>query len=262
MDRRQHSRLVPDSPVFVRIGDHSGRLSDLSEGGLALDGRFPASPQQAFYLHLDLFEDGAPVHAVAQTAWSSESDNRTGMRFLNLADRSRQQLLQWISSRNAPPWHQRYASLRPAGLVLSTVVLCALSGAVCYRLGARSVGRLQQTVSLAPAASPMPTESRLPDQASEPAAASLLPAAAPSIAPLDTPGFILQVAAMSLEHNADALSETLQKQDIPAFVFKRATDHLYKVAVGSFPDASSAAAIKRKLEAQGFTPILKPWSPQ
>lgn len=272
MDRRQHSRLVPDSPVFVRIGDHSGRLSDLSEGGLALDGRFPASPQEAFYLHLDLFEDGSPVHAVAQTAWSSESENRTGMRFLNLADQSRHQLLQWISSRSAPTRSQRLALLRPAGLLLGTIVLCSISGAVCYRLGARSVAHRPQA-SLTEPASAIPAESRSPagtsDSSSASSTANRLPSISPApsatnstVAPLDTPGFILQVAAMSLEHNADALTETLQKQEIPAFVFKRATDRLYKVAVGSFPDAPSAAAIKRKLEAQGFTPILKPWTPE
>jgi len=268
MDRRQHSRLVPDSPVVVRIGDHSGRLSDLSEGGLAINGRFPATPQEAFYLHLDLFEDRSPVHAVAQTTWSSESENRTGMRFLNLADHSRQQLLEWISSRTAPP--MRYpALLRPAGLLLGTVALCSISGAVCYRLGARSADRRPSAISLREVTPRATAESLSATANSESSAGSpasaIVPSSSmppPSVNPLDTPGFILQVAAMSLEHNADALTESLQKQDIPAFVFKRGSDRLYKVAVGSFPDADSASAFKRQLETQGFTPILKPWSPQ
>lgn len=263
MDRRQHSRLVPDSPVFVRIGEHSGRLSDLSEGGLALDGRFPAAPQEAFYLHLDLFEDRSPLHAVAQTTWSSESENRTGMRFLNLADQSRQQLLEWISARTVPTLTHRYAFLRPAGLLLGTVALCSISGAVCFRLGARSAGQHPQASSLTATTPAAPADSRSMNGDSESSAANSSPSAVtPSIAPLDTPGFILQIAAMSLEHNADSLSETLQKQDIPAFVFKRGADRLYKVAAGSFPDADSAAVIKHKLETQGFAPILKRWSPQ
>jgi cell division septation protein DedD len=64
------------------------------------------------------------------------------------------------------------------------------------------------------------------------------------------------------EANADGLSETLQDNNFPAFVFKRNTDRFYKVAVGSFADAESAAEVKRKLEERGFKAILLRWSPE
>lgn len=82
---------------------------------------------------------------------------------------------------------------------------------------------------------------------------------APSIG---EPGFVLQVAAMQNEGNADALSATLQKQNFSAFVFKRTSDHLYRVVVGPFPKKEAAAQKQRDLEAQGFKPLLKPWSPE
>jgi len=84
----------------------------------------------------------------------------------------------------------------------------------------------------------------------------------PSTLSLNSPGFVLQVAAMIHEENADALSSTLQKKNFPAFVFKRDSDHFYKVAVGSYPDADSAAAAQQELQKQGYTGIVIRWSPE
>lgn len=96
-------------------------------------------------------------------------------------------------------------------------------------------------------------------QAAPPPAA---PLSVPSTLSLDSPGFVVQVAAMLHEENADALSSALQQKNFPAFVFKRDSDHFYKVAVGAYSDANSAAAAQHELEKQGFTAILIRWAPE
>lgn len=99
-ERRQFQRLVPDSPPSVCLGDSwRGRLFDLSEGGLAVDGLPPASQDQFISLAFDLPGRNDHIRANAEIAWTSESEHRTGLRFLDLADISRQQLKEWISAR-------------------------------------------------------------------------------------------------------------------------------------------------------------------
>lgn len=140
------------------------------------------------------------------------------------------------------------------GLVLTVLTLCSTFVFLGRFLGNRS--EYQRTRTLAPAA----TTPDLPAKVQvEPVTPSPHPSS--STVSLDIPGFVLQVGAMTHESNADALSETLQRNDFPAFVFKRSNDRFYKVAVGAFADADSAAVVKRKLEKRGFKAILRHWSP-
>jgi SPOR domain len=83
---------------------------------------------------------------------------------------------------------------------------------------------------------------------------------APATLSLHVPSFVLQVAAVEKEANADALSAALREKNFPAFVFKRETDGLYRVAVGPFLQQGTAGKIQRQLEAQGFKPFLRPWT--
>jgi sporulation related protein len=80
--------------------------------------------------------------------------------------------------------------------------------------------------------------------------------------PWDRPGFVLQVAAMMHEDNAEALAETLRQTNFPAFVFKRSADPFYRVAIGVYGDADSAVRVKDELERQGFKAILRRWIPE
>jgi cell division protein FtsN len=96
------------------------------------------------------------------------------------------------------------------------------------------------------------------------ASVKLSPATTPPLPPalpLDVPGFVLQVAAMKHEDNADALAKTLQKRNFPAFVFKRGANPFYRVAIGAYSDPDSAVRVREQLKAQGFQAILKHWSP-
>jgi hypothetical protein len=114
----------------------------------------------------------------------------------------------------------------------------------------KSMAAVAQQLGHSPEASP-PSPSSLPTQDT-----------IPPILRLDHPGFVLQVAAMGQEANADALSNQLRKKNFSAFVFHRRTDALYRVAVGPYTDESAAMRIKSDLEQEGYKPILRPWSPE
>jgi len=84
---------------------------------------------------------------------------------------------------------------------------------------------------------------------------STLPAA---LSP-DSSGFVVQVAAMRHEENADALAALLHDRNFPAFVVKRGA--FYYVAVGVYGDADSAVKVRDELQKQGFEVILRRWLP-
>jgi SPOR domain len=74
------------------------------------------------------------------------------------------------------------------------------------------------------------------------------------------PGFVLQVAAMEKETNADILCQALRQEDFSAFVFRLATDRFYRVAVGPFSEVPPAE-IRHQLEAKGLKPFVRSWRP-
>lgn len=293
-DRRQYPRLVPDSPLLVHADEYTGLLSDLCEGGLAVHSRFPNIHGQLFFLTVELPGSNSTMRVTAQTTWTSDSENKTGLRFVHLPAAARQQLREWVSARSTttvkevPPAcitsqsdaqfnlaevrrqlsavveaaelgapRRNDALLRLTGLVLAAATLCSVFIFLGYYLG--SGRRHPQTRTLAPVAETVGLHARgqeepekLPPSTNQP----------PITVPLDTPGFVLQVGAMTHESNANALSDSLQRNNFPAFVFKRSSDRFYKVAVGAFANADSAAVVKRELEKQGFKAILRQWSPE
>ena len=291
-DRRQYPRLVPASLLLVQVSEYGGLLSNISEGGLAVNRRFPDIQGEAFCVAVELPDSSSPLRATAQTAWTSNSENRTGLRFVDLPAASRQQLRQWLSAHAAaevrewaPSFHaarvaqcalaagpRQRAAGRPAGrgeawheaglrrwtgLVLTSAALGSACIFLGYYLGSRSQYQRNQAIAPAATMADVPAKGQV-----EPAKLPPVTSPAPSTVSLDTPGFVLQVGAMTNESNADALSDSLQRIDFPAFVFKRTHDRFYKVAVGAFADVDSATVAKRKLEKQGFQAILRQWSPE
>jgi DedD protein len=95
------------------------------------------------------------------------------------------------------------------------------------------------------------TPSGTPQQAtaaSTPDPATLLP----------TSGYFVQVAAVSKQEDADSLVDALKKKQYPAFVADAvATDKLFRVQVGPFSDIKDAEAMRARLIADGYSPILK-----
>jgi len=99
-DRRQHPRLIPDSALMVSVNKlRSGFLCDLSEGGIAFDGLVAENGPNVISLAFDLPDGGGLIEAIAEIVWACESRRRTGVRFLELAEASRQRLREWLSAR-------------------------------------------------------------------------------------------------------------------------------------------------------------------
>ncbi|HEX4488101.1 MAG TPA: SPOR domain-containing protein [Terriglobales bacterium] len=161
-----------------------------------------------------------------------------------------------------------------AGLVLALVMALVAFVTGYYWRAAHSQRR-----AVTPAAAPAP-QSALPvpnpsaPQSSPQAALSAPPSSAAITAPapaasappatpaLSEPGFALQVAAMSTEANADALSAKLHEQSFNSFVVKRQGDHLFRVLVGPFKTPEEAQKVQSAMRAQDYKPLLRPWSPE
>ncbi len=71
------------------------------------------------------------------------------------------------------------------------------------------------------------------------------------------PGYMVQVAAVSKQEDADALVAALQKKQYPVFSATMPADKLFHVQVGPFPDLAQAEAMKAKLVSDGYNPIVK-----
>jgi cell division septation protein DedD len=75
---------------------------------------------------------------------------------------------------------------------------------------------------------------------------------------LPTAGYFVQVAAVSKQEDADSLVDALKKKQYPAFVADPVpTDKLFRVQVGPFSEAKDAEAMRTRLIADGYSPILK-----
>ena len=63
---------------------------------------------------------------------------------------------------------------------------------------------------------------------------------------------------MSKQEDADSLVDALKKKEYPAFVAAPvATDKLLRVQLGPFADVKEAEAMRARLIADGYSPILK-----
>lgn len=75
---------------------------------------------------------------------------------------------------------------------------------------------------------------------------------------LPTVGYFVQVAAVSKQEDADSLVDALKKKEYPAFVAAPVTtDKLLRVQLGPFSDVKEAEAMRTRLIADGYSPILK-----
>jgi cell division septation protein DedD len=80
------------------------------------------------------------------------------------------------------------------------------------------------------------------------------PAAAP---PAETGAVNLQVAAFSTRDEAEPVAALLKRKNFPVSIVAGATDKLQHVLVGPYPNVKEADAVKKRLESEGFKPIVK-----
>jgi cell division septation protein DedD len=87
--------------------------------------------------------------------------------------------------------------------------------------------------------------------------ATTVPAVATDVPPA-TGGYLVQVAAVSRQEDADSLVEALKKKQYPAFSTNNAaSDKFFHVQVGPYSDLKEAEAMKARLIADGYSPIVK-----
>jgi DedD protein len=84
------------------------------------------------------------------------------------------------------------------------------------------------------------------------------PAAAPTEIKASPNGtFMVQVAAVSKQEDADILKSALQKKQYPVFVANSTSDALFHVQVGPFSNQQDADTMRNRLSADGYNAIVK-----
>jgi cell division septation protein DedD len=79
----------------------------------------------------------------------------------------------------------------------------------------------------------------------------------PAVATPPAAGYIVQIAAVRRQEDANALVKALRKKQYPVFVAGNAPDKLFHVQVGPFSDPKEADAMKARLVGDGYKPIVK-----
>lgn len=93
----------------------------------------------------------------------------------------------------------------------------------------------------------------------KPAAAETKPSITPEVSKSLVPGagYMVQIAAVSKEQDAQALVGALRKKSYPVFITNPPGDALFHVQIGPFADVKEAEAMRSKLQGDGYNPILK-----
>ena len=115
-----------------------------------------------------------------------------------------------------------------------------------------------------PAAAQKPEAPKVVEAAAQPAKTEVAGARSadviPHTSPVTGPGtIVVQIAAVSREDDAVALAGALRKKNYNVFVVNNpiTNDKFYHVQVGPFSTVAEAEAMKAKLVAEGYNPIIK-----
>src|SRR5580765_27719 len=98
-------------------------------------------------------------------------------------------------------------------------------------------------------ASQQPSGGKTPDQSSTQSGAEVKNGAGSS--------YMVQVAAVSKQEDAEILVTALRKKQYPVFVANSAGDPLFHVQVGPFSDKKDADAMRNRLAGDGYNAIVK-----
>ena len=168
------------------------------------------------------------------------------------------------------------------GIFFALAVVCGVFFTMGYLLGkSTAVGGRTEIVSSVPTggsatgkpsavnkAPDVPAAAPSPDTAaaanSSPTAAATSSAAsgassapATDIKPSSNGTFMVQVAAVSKQEDAEILVSALRKKQYPVFISNSSGDALFHVQVGPFTSQQDADAMKNRLSADGYNAIVK-----
>ena len=159
------------------------------------------------------------------------------------------------------------------------VILCGVFFGLGYSLGKKStplstnIGNQPQTQGNTKTGKPEPGVTAQPQatcsgadcgsQAQAVATPAATPAQSTGSTADNTPevvsqkGYIVQVAAISKQEDADVLVGALRKKNYPVFIATSSGDKLLHVQVGPFTDKGEAESMRSRLSADGYNAILK-----
>lgn len=184
---------------------------------------------------------------------------------------------------------------RLLGLFFGLVVLCGVFFVMGYMLGKNSApgntlltdssagasgegavkpGAIQSVAVPTPAPAPAPvaqqqsTPETAEETAPEPEAAPEPEPARPAVRPSKPAepvrtaspaagSFIVQVAAVSKQQDADALAAALRRKKYAVVVSNKTGDGFFHIQIGPFGDAKQAESVRSRLLSDGYNPILK-----
>ena len=98
--KRRHERIALEAPLLVSVGGGkfvTGRIVDISEGGLGATLQALCPAEQVVELQFALPPEGVPLHIRSLTKYSSTE--RHGFEFLKLAPQQREVIVQLVASR-------------------------------------------------------------------------------------------------------------------------------------------------------------------
>jgi DNA-binding response OmpR family regulator len=99
-ERRQSFRVPVQTPVSIRTEETphlEGILLDLSSGGMDVLAAKPIPSSSLARFNFELPESNVQVEGDAEVAWSN-ANGQTGLRFLDMDVRMREQLNEWLAS--------------------------------------------------------------------------------------------------------------------------------------------------------------------
>lgn len=151
---------------------------------------------------------------------------------------------------------------KPQPGVPSAVVQSPCQGDNCPATAAEATGNTAATATAANAAPAAPAA--IADNQPETAKANQAdtpPATAANKAPesisAKQTGFMVQVAAVTRQEDAEVLVNALRKKSYPVFIANLPSDKLLHVQVGPFTEKTEAEAMRSRLSDDGYNAILK-----
>jgi TonB family protein len=99
-ERRQHSRQLPKSLLYVHLDESNGGiLLNVGEGGLAVQAAMSVMEDSLPHVRLQVAHSKKYLEASARVIWTGDSRRTVGIEFLDFADEdSRKQLRDWINA--------------------------------------------------------------------------------------------------------------------------------------------------------------------
>ena len=101
-ERRQSLRVAVQAAVSIRSDESNtveGILLDLSTGGMDVLAAKPLPSAALVHLSFQLPDSAAGIESDAEVAWST-ANGQTGLRFLDMGTRMREQMNEWLAARS------------------------------------------------------------------------------------------------------------------------------------------------------------------